>query len=275
MKNAQKLPMLKPNINLYKKRISAEERLVDYEVEFHWHNYVEIELIISGSAYHLFNGEEIPLQKGVLTFSRDSDYHYIKPYEDITLLNLSFSKDMLSKSSINRLEQMTSGICTMLDEETFETVEILIRFIIKECKKDVPPPDNTYISHLLECVFAKLITQKNATLPSHMSYPIQQAISYLNSHFTENPSMEQVAKLVHYHPKHFCTVFHRETEVTYTEYLANLKVDYAKSLLITTALGLDHICANCGFGSMVTFRRVFKQHCGMTPLKYREKAKKF
>lgn len=267
MKQRSRSPILIRNLKQEEQKISAEERIINYEVKLHWHDYVELELVTNGSGHHIFNGEQVPFEKGTVVLSHHSDYHYLMPNDEVKTFNVSFSQSVLSEKISQKLDSLTHGFCFTLDSETYSTIFDLMKILVKE--EEVGNENLVYMVNLIECVIIKVFEKIDQTIDEKPLTTIQQIISYLHSHFTEDPSLEEVAKMFHYHPKHFCTVFHRETEVKYSEYLSRLKVNYAKTLLSTTNFDVEYICTVSGFGSMVNFRRVFKELCGVTPLKYR------
>ncbi len=271
MKKKQNFPILKSNPSLDKRYISAEKRIVDYEVELHWHDYIELELVIEGRGAHIFNGNISSLEKGTIIFSTGSDYHYIMPEKEITIFNLNFNLNIISDELRKKLETLTCGICTKLDTDTYETLKSLFEILIEEAgNKDA---SSLYMSNIIECIFIKLfnsvISIYTTTLPSLM----QKAIIYVRSHFIDNPSIEDVADMFNYNPKYFGTLFRKTTGFGFSDYLSKLKVNYSQLLLTTTELDIERICFEAGFASTTTFRRVFKEYCGISPRDYRNNKK--
>ncbi len=270
-KQKQVRPVLMRNRRQEKYKVCADERVVDYEVELHWHDYIEIELVIEGGGYQIFNGKQTPFEHGVVSVFRQSDYHYFLPQPSVTLLNFSFNPSIIDEALLRRLEAAPSRICTKLSEQDYTVIQTLMRLAVTEYNRE--NLDTTYMAALIECIFIKLLGLEMFNTPTASTFPVQQAIFYMRSHFMEDPSLDSVAKMLHYHPKHFCSLFRKEVGLKYSEYLAKLKITYAKTLLRITELDMEQICSSCGFGSMVNFRRVFKEAVGVTPLQYRKNAK--
>ncbi len=252
-------------------RIHAQERTIKSVIPLHFHDFIELELVTDGFAYHQVNGKEIPYEKGFLIISRYSDYHYIKPIERIKLLNVSFEPNVIDERIMRELESNPALLCTNLNDEDYSDIEHFINIIIKETASE--HTEIKYISRIIECIILKLLGLVSVGEPSPKIFPIQEALSYLRAHFAEDPSAELIAKMLNYHPKYFCSVFKREMGVTYSKYLTKLKIKYSKTLLTITDFSLDYICINSGFGSMVQFRKAFRDYCGVTPLQYRNNSK--
>ncbi|MEU8185478.1 helix-turn-helix domain-containing protein [Micromonospora sp. NPDC049044] len=72
-------------------------------------------------------------------------------------------------------------------------------------------------------------------------------------------------------PRHFQRLFARETGLTVGRYLAELRLEAAKRLLVQSDLGLDAVAARAGFGSAESLRRIFGDRLGTTPGAFRER----
>ena len=75
--------MFPENVSLahYRKNIS--------DIPLHWHNYIEIEIIMGGSAEQVLNSVVSPIKKGHISVLRINDYHSINKTKDLDIFNLS------------------------------------------------------------------------------------------------------------------------------------------------------------------------------------------
>ena len=72
---------------------------------------------------------------------------------------------------------------------------------------------------------------------------------------------------------HLNRVFKQYLNTTPTEYINNLRLNYAKGLLVTTDLSGTEVCLEAGFGNLSHFYHLFKHSFKMTPLEFRDKSK--
>lgn len=251
--------------------ISASERLVDFHFPLHWHNFIELELILSGEGEQILNGQQLKLSRGCLSILRLTDFHQVNPKRDLHLLNLMVDDSFLSEEILGKLQADEILFLKLTEAET-ETIEKLFRLCMAE--NDSQNPDLRYLKHLIICVFLKILklTPKNSGKPSTEERPIQAALLYMHMHFRENPKLAEVAKIAHYNASHFSSTFHKELGTTYCDYLNMLKISYAKELLISTSLKISDICYECGFTSHSNFLRLFKEKLSISPMQYRKKA---
>ena len=100
--------------------------------------------------------------------------------------------------------------------------------------------------------------------------PIRKAIIYLNEHYAENVSVHALAKIAHYSPAQFRRLFHSLTQMSPSDYIVNVRINAAKTLLGTTDRRISDIAVDAGFFDHAHFIRTFKRIVGVTPAKYRK-----
>jgi AraC-like DNA-binding protein len=99
---------------------------------------------------------------------------------------------------------------------------------------------------------------------------VVDAKKFVQSHFEEPVTLAQVAEHVHVSPFYFCKLFKKATGMTLTEYVARIRVEKAKTLLVDPSLRISEVVFAAGFGSIPRFNSVFKRYVGMPPTEYRE-----
>lgn len=99
---------------------------------------------------------------------------------------------------------------------------------------------------------------------------IRKAIDYIQSHFNEKISLEDMAASVGMNSKYFCTYFKKHTRTTPITYLTMLRIRHAKLLLREKRLSVLEVALSCGFDNVSFFIRQFKNATGQTPGQYRK-----
>ena len=97
----------------------------------------------------------------------------------------------------------------------------------------------------------------------------EEVITYINEHFMESITIEELASVARLSPYHFIRTFKKETGFTPHEYIINSRISAAKYLLKNTRMSVKDICYNTGFSSESVFCSAFKRHMGLSPEKYR------
>jgi two-component system response regulator YesN len=97
---------------------------------------------------------------------------------------------------------------------------------------------------------------------------INEAIIYINNHFTEVITLQDVADLVKLSKNYFSELFKRETGLNFIDYIIQQRVKRAKKLLQTTRLNVYEIAEKSGFNDVKYFSKLFKKLVGMSPKQY-------
>lgn len=251
--------------------IAVSDRNVTEAFPLHWHDYLELELVIGGRGYQVLNGQRIWLSAGCLSVIRLTDFHLVVPEKELQLLNLMIDDCILPREILDRLVSEHT-MFYRLDRKESGILEQILRLCMEE--SGLPEPDLEYLKHLLSCVFLRILksdkTESRAV--SSENDPIQAVISYLHMHFRENPRLQEAASIAHYNPSHFSTTFHQKMGMPYCDYLNLIKISYAKELLLSTGLNIADICFECGFMSHSNFLRLFRKETGCSPMQFRKNA---
>ena len=99
---------------------------------------------------------------------------------------------------------------------------------------------------------------------------IHQTVQYLNTHYAEKITLEQMAQRVYLSPSYFSRVFKEEMGESFTAYLNRIRIDRSKGLLRQKGIRLTDIAQLVGFEDQSYFTKVFKKQEGVPPLRYRE-----
>jgi AraC-like DNA-binding protein/ligand-binding sensor protein len=81
-----------------------------------------------------------------------------------------------------------------------------------------------------------------------------------------------VAKAVNTSTFYFCKLFKRATGLTFTDYVARVRIEKAKALLLDSNRRVSEVAYDVGFQSLTHFNRVFRKIVGQSPTSYRQAA---
>lgn len=99
---------------------------------------------------------------------------------------------------------------------------------------------------------------------------LHKLLTYITENYTQDISLKNAADYLGYEQHYLSKCFHNSFPFSFTNYVNQLRISDAKSLLIDTNESITNISSLCGFSSIRTFNRVFAQECGMTPKDYRK-----
>lgn len=92
---------------------------------------------------------------------------------------------------------------------------------------------------------------------------------YMNNHLSEQITLEQVAEVACLTIPSFCRYFKKRTQMTFFQYLTQLRIQNACKLLIEMDQSVSWIGNMCGFNSDSHFCKVFKEKIGQSPFQYK------
>ncbi|MBI2929265.1 MAG: PocR ligand-binding domain-containing protein [Verrucomicrobia bacterium] len=98
---------------------------------------------------------------------------------------------------------------------------------------------------------------------------ISKAKEFIRQHQGEDLTLGQVAKAVNTSTFYFCKMFKKITGLNFTDYVARVRIEKAKNLLLNPNLRISEIAYEVGFQSLTHFNRVFKKIVGQAPTQYR------
>jgi AraC-like DNA-binding protein len=98
---------------------------------------------------------------------------------------------------------------------------------------------------------------------------INSVLSYIEEHLAEQMSVDELAKLVHFHPNYFMHYFKSMMGLSPIMYINKKRLDKARRLLTTTDQSISAIGEVIGL-DLYYFSRIFKKQNGISPTEYRK-----
>ena len=152
-----------------------------------------------------------------------------------------------------------------LMESAFDTEEYLLygyEQLVSEYKT---------FHEMLRCLL-KLMDISGRELPDTNSRisSFMQIIKFLNENFQKEISLQQLAEYFHMNASYISFLIKKETGLTYSQYLTNLRITQAKKLLTSSQMTLMEISESVGFHDYFYFIKKFKKITGVTPGYYQK-----
>lgn len=118
----------------------------------------------------------------------------------------------------------------------------------------------------LQYLIKTIRLRKTAKVP----YVIHSAIAFIEKHYTESISLEEVANHVGLTPQYFSTYFKEEMDCNLIDYITKLRIEKAKEIIRNSQMSVQEICFIVGYHDPNYFSRIFKKYVGVTPTKYKK-----
>ena len=98
---------------------------------------------------------------------------------------------------------------------------------------------------------------------------ILRARQFIETHYSEDFSLADVARQVGMCSFYFCKKFKQATGMNFTQYVSRVRIEKAKNLLLNPNYRIIEIAYEIGFQSLTHFNRTFKSVAGQSPTDYR------
>lgn len=98
---------------------------------------------------------------------------------------------------------------------------------------------------------------------------VQKARVYIEQHKMEPLSLAAVAQASGASVFHFCKVFKKSTGLKFTDYVARIRLEDARTQLANPGRRISEVAYDVGFQSLTQFNRMFKRIFGQSPTEFR------
>lgn len=100
---------------------------------------------------------------------------------------------------------------------------------------------------------------------------IQISMDYIDTNYPGDVSLDSLSKFCSVTNSYLSALFKKETGTTITDYINQIRIRKALSLLNTTNISIQDIALQCGYREASYFTRIFKKYQGISPKDYRKK----
>ncbi|WP_409342627.1 AraC family transcriptional regulator [Paenibacillus sp. MBLB4367] len=260
----------------------------------HHHQFYELSFYVQGSALDLVNGQMIRASRGTVICKLPHRIHEsrVEKGQTYSKYTLMFDVDILLESEIDSgmrrfyyfVSDENRAPFFQLNEEHTAFMERLFREISDDYDSDRPFRQSFIRSKLIEILICIARSQSGSEAPESSAASaepalygnvksnntkISQVLQYINSHYLEDMSLGSLSQKFAVTTPYLSKMIKKITGMNYTEYVHELRIEMACSLLVSTRMSVLDVSGESGYGSFKTFSRVFLKKKGMTPLKYR------
>lgn len=240
-------------------------------VDVHWHDFYEIELVLSGEGIHTINNTEYEWKKGEIHFLRLTDFHKINLTKKGFVHLIQISSYAISEDIIKRVSLIPNNIVTYLSESNFQYVNMLCE-LVEERVNSSKKYNEMIVNDALNLILNILIDSMEVSLNNSdttIENRIANIIKYMNEHFTEDLNLDRVAGMFYVSKSHLCYYFKNRMGTTILNYIKDLRLAHAAKLVVTTQIKSIDIGLECGYTSVSNFLRDFKKKYGVSPMAMR------
>jgi AraC-like DNA-binding protein/quercetin dioxygenase-like cupin family protein len=244
--------------------------------EFHLHNSYEIYFFIQGNVNYFVEQSSYQLQKGNLLIFNNQEIHKAvnltdTPYERITIhfqpkLIQSLCTDKTDLLACFHNHDVGVNNITLLDTNKSNYFISTALQLIHHLENDTYGSDImsiTYLVHLLIMV-NEIFENENPMMKSILSPKIIPILQYIDSHITEDLSLDIISKVMSMDKYYLSHLFKQNTGSTVYQYILAKRIALSKQLL-KQGKSVTETCEQSGFNDYSNFIRTFKKATGISP----------
>lgn len=168
-----------------------------------------------------------------------------------------FPDSRLYPSSLSLLEELRTN-----DKNSTAAIRGLLQFIMARVVRGL----ETMQTAKWRPIGPEITERNNAT------HAVEAACAYIEANFHRKLSLEEIATHALTSPTHLSHIFRREKQKTVTDYITQLRMEYAASLLQHTRLNMGQVAQTIGYGNQAYFCQVFARHYACSPSEFRTNA---
>lgn len=171
-----------------------------------------------------------------------------------------------TKAGFRKITAQLAEWGAKVDLEKLSTAYFNTRVVARKQYDSMVRLLSVFAQHLATLSNQVMVQEAAAEMPA-----VTRARQFMAEHLSEEISLSDVARAAGMSGFYFCKVFKRATGLTFTDYLARLRVETVKQKLLNPHVRVSEAAYATGFNSLSQFNRVFRRIAGESPSAYRER----
>lgn len=251
----------------------------------HWHDHLEIALVLEGSGAFRFGRRAIPARVGDVFFIDNSQPHVAlaAPGTDLRLLLVLFRPELICGPGSRELDRgylapfqaeergesprIHGG--TRLGREVAGALAELQAIEARHAPEERHLADATLRRALALVNRARAAARAPRKVTADRREQIRPVLEYVDEHPCEHVTLEDVAEVVHVSPSRIRHLFKDVMGLGFKEYVTRVRLAEAKRLLLSTDRSVADIAVAVSYTNLHQFYKVFYRSCAMSPAEYR------
>ncbi len=258
------------------RNLSDKEYIFNPDLKpLHWHDYFELEIVLSGSGKHHFNDTIYDLNAGSAYIVTPIDFHSVvfDNSKDGNVVHIQFDSYTMSDDVTRLITNSSSSITAHFEGEDFEYIKTLCAKLLDEFNGDRPDRMlmlRAVLEQLCILMIRKSVPIISPNRPKTRDETILQVVNYLNYNFRSKVSLKDVADKFILNPNYLGEKFNKTLGISFTSYVNDLRLSYAMRLLTNSELSIKQISEESGFASVSYFIKLFSEKYGDSPQRMRK-----
>ena len=247
-----------------------------HKTELHWHREPELVYDIKVHQKITRNAETTIVKEEDIILYNSKDVHLVRPVAGTSVrlvcIQLSFEYMRMFCKSIDSIIFDVS-----ISPETKQELIDVLDEIADTNKNDeystllqIAHVNKIYYLLLKHCTCFKRASN-NPIIPRRDFSYAKTAIAYINENYKREIPLNEISSVVNLSPSYFSKYFKSITRVSFSEYLANLRLENAINDMLDKNSTVSAAALENGFTNVKSFITQCKKVYGRTPAQYKKK----
>ena len=274
--------MVVPNEDLPCKFFIFEGKNGNYRRANHWHQSVEIFLVLEGELKFYINNQSQPLSAGELIIVNSNEIHSIHaPRKNETVVLQIPLKQFEKYFTAQRFIRFTSAARVAKDQKSKTPDNRKLAFFIEELYKVYRAREEGWeyrtmalyynILYLMVRDYRETEAAQEEIQDSRRLDALSKITTYMREHYTEELKLSEMANLFGYSDAYLSRMFKKYAKINFKTYLQEIRMSYACRELMNTEKTVSQIALDNGFASSRAFSREFQKKYNRLPSEVRQK----
>lgn len=243
----------------------------------HFHKSIEIIVVTDNECKIIINKDTYNLKKGDCIIFNSNCIHEIIAPQHSTVLCVQVSKKYLQEFGIKEIIFDNVYLKPQFEERRYkEFLALICKLFEMYFSTDLPSAfDRLGIINLLFAFLLRTVPyeahDKIDSQTKLKNNRMNSIINYIDEHFTEKITLEDVGKFAYITPQYLSHFFKTNLGISFREYLSKIRFNQALKLIDSTDNPLIDICFESGFSDYKYMEKEFIKNLGCSPKKYRMK----
>lgn len=270
---AMSSPFVEQKIQLlYVCRADYAETIIPTAMHAH-NNHLEIQYISGGKAHLRIGGHAYDVQKGDVVIYNAGVMHdeCADPACGMAFYNCGIKNFQLSYLPEGHL--LAHDVKPILHAGNLaEDIRAIFHVLFEQIsqKKFFATSICYHLLNALLTILTNQLPQEKLIQRNKFDISFQACKAFIDAHFTENISVEELSKIANMSVSGFAHQFKKVFGLAPIQYLIRLKIGLGQKLLITTDKSITEISMQLGYDNVSHFNNQFKKFVGTSPQNYRK-----
>lgn len=268
----------------------SHERLLGYETGaflWHWHPEIELTYVVSGEMLYSINEETYHIKAGDVLFGNQSTLHEGHQWKELDCEYIAvtflpkiiygYEGSLIQEKYVTPITEAGGTASIHMDgsQEWHRSVRDHLLRVIRAYESQEEDAKLLVVQEMLELwknlYRHAIVSGKEGATPRKNYDQIRRMISYVEEHYPEHLTLDDVAAAAHLSRSECSRVFKKVMGTSLFSFIQNYRIEKSCAYLQETDATVTEIAERVGFSDGNYYTKVFQKVMGCAPTTYRKR----